>query len=378
MDFANYQAGDFRQQFQYRSFQPTPINQEWTWSDPQIHALLAEANRHLGELNAFSLIVPDVDRFIRMHVVKEAQTSSRIEGTRTEMEEAAQEDPDAISPEKRDDWQEVQNYIAAMNHALDQLTHLPLSTRLLCESHRVLLGSGRGEYKMPGQIRRSQNWIGGATLADAVFIPPHHDDVPDLMSDLEKFWHNDAIHVPHLVRVALSHYQFETIHPFLDGNGRVGRLLITLYLVSKGLLQKPSLYLSAHFERYRAEYYDALTRVRTSNDLGHWLRFFLVAVVETACRGVVTFQKILALREEMDHLANAFGQRAGNARSLLAHLYQRPIVTSAAIASALNWSQPTTDRLLAEFVRRGVLVELTGARRNRVFHFQRYFELFRD
>ncbi|MEO6567769.1 MAG: Fic family protein [Opitutaceae bacterium] len=377
MDFKDYQAGSFRKQFQFRSFLPEPINHEWTWSDPQIHTLLAEANRHLGELNAFSLIVPDVDRFIRMHVVKEAQTSSRIEGTQTEMEEAAQEKPDAISPEKRDDWLEVRNYIAAMNHALAKLERLPLSNRLLCETHGILLRAGRGKHRAPGNLRQSQNWIGGASLADAVFIPPSHEEVPELLSDLEKFWHNETIQVPDLIRVAISHYQFETIHPFLDGNGRVGRLMITLYLVSRGLLREPSLYLSAHFEKHRADYYDALTRVRTANDLAHWIRFFLVAVIETARTGVATFQAILALRAEMDAKAEAMGRKAPRARNLLAHLYQHPFVTTSDVSAAMEISQATADRLIADFVKAGILKELTGYRRNRQFSFRSYFDLFR-
>ncbi len=377
MDFKDYRAGSFRRQFQYRSFQPEPINHEWTWSDPQIHTLLAEANRHLGELNAFSLIVPDVDRFIRMHVVKEAQTSSRIEGTQTDMEEAAQEKPDAISPEKRDDWLEVRNYIAAMNHAIAVLERLPLSTRLLCETHGILLQAGRGKHQTPGELRRSQNWIGGASLSDAVFIPPSHEEVAALMGDLENFWHNQSIQVPDLIRVAISHYQFETIHPFLDGNGRVGRLMITLYLVSRGLLQKPSLYLSAHLEKHRGDYYDALTRVRTADDLAHWIRFFLVAVIETARGGVSTFQAILALRAEMDVKIEAMGRKAPRAHSFLAHLYQHPFVTTADVATELNISQPTAHRLIADFVKAGILQEMTGYRRNRQFSFWRYFELFR-
>jgi Fic family protein len=377
MDFKDYKAGSFRRQFQFRSFQPEPINHEWTWSDPQIHTLLAEANRHLGELNAFSLIVPDVDRFIRMHVVKEAQTSSRIEGTQTEMEEAAQEKPDAISPEKRDDWLEVRNYIAAMNHAIAKLENLPLSNRLFCETHGILLRAGRGKHRAPGDLRQSQNWIGGASLADAVFIPPSHEEVPELLGDLERFWHNETIQVPDLIRVAISHYQFETIHPFLDGNGRVGRLMITLYLVSRGLLRKPSLYLSAHFEKHRADYYDALTRVRTANDLAHWIRFFLVAVIETARGGVTTFQSILALRAGMDRQVDAMGRKAPRARAFLAHLYQHPFVTTADVAAELKISQATADRLIADFVKAGILKEITGYRRNRQFSFQRYFELFR-
>lgn len=378
MDLSDYKAGQLKAQFQYESFAPAFVNHAWTWNDPSIHNLLSEANRYLGELNAFSLIVPDVDRFIQMHVVKEAQTSSRIEGTQTDMVEAAQENLEAISPEKRDDWLEVRNYVAAMNRAVPELETLPLSNRLLCQTHATLLDSGRGQNKSPGEFRKSQNWIGGASLADAAYIPPHHEEVGDLMSDLEKFWHNDAIEVPHLIRIAISHYQFETIHPFLDGNGRIGRLLITLYLVSHGLLNKPSLYLSAHFEKHRSDYYDALTRVRTTNDLAHWIRFFLVAIIETSRRGVATFQAILTLRAEVERLANGMGRRAPLARELLTQLYQHPVLNVAEVAARVSVSQTSASRLVGDFVQAGILTELTGYRRNRVFQFARYFDLFRN
>lgn len=377
MKFSEYKAGAFHRQYQYRAFQPTPINHSWTWEEPDIHTLLAEANRRLGELNAFSLIVPDVDRFITMHIVKEAQTSSRIEGTQTGIEEAAQTQAAEIAPERKDDWLEVRNYVDAMNRATARLHRLPLSNRLICETHGVLLASGRGKTKQPGEFRRSQNWIGGASLADAAFIPPHPDEVPELMSDLEKFLHNEEIAVPELVRAAISHYQFETIHPFLDGNGRVGRLMITLYLVSRGLLAKPSLYLSAHFEKHRAAYYDALMRVRTAHDLIGWVRFFLVGVIETARHGVEVFQRILKLRTALDTRIETLGRRAPRARTLLLHLYQNPVLSGAGLAATLTVSQPTADRLIAAFVAEGWLQEITGGRRDRMFAFEPYLALFR-
>ncbi len=376
MKIETFEPGSFRQQFQYRSFTPIEINGPWTWESPEIHQLLAEANRHLGELNGLSLIVPDVDRFIQMHVIKEAQTSSRIEGTQTEMEEALEDDPDQIDPEKRDDWQEVRNYVAAMNDALAALERLPLSNRLLCGAHATLLKGVRGEGKTPGEFRRSQNWIGGATLADAVFIPPHHEEVPHLMGDLEAFWHNEAIFVPELIRIAISHYQFETIHPFLDGNGRIGRLLIALYLVSKGLLHRPCLYVSDHLERNRAAYYDALTAVRTRGDLAGWVKFFLVAINETAKKGVHTFQAIHKLREQTAAQVQTLGRRAANAARMVDSLYLRPVTTSGSLAMRLGISQPTTDRILADLQMLGIVAEMTGQRRNRVFCFREYYHLF--
>ncbi|SDG67220.1 Fic family protein [Roseospirillum parvum] len=375
MKFETFKAGRWEQRYRYKSFEPVPVNHEWVWENPGVNTLLEAANRALGELNAFSLIVPDIDLFIQMHVVKEAQTSSRIEGTQTGIDEALMPE-EQIEPEKRDDWREVRNYISAVNAAIAELDTLPLSNRLLKQTHATLMQGVRGEHKMPGEFRSSQNWIGGSSVADAVFIPPHPDGVPDLMSDLEKFWHNEAVTVPHLVRVAISHYQFETIHPFLDGNGRIGRLMIPLYLISHGLLSKPSLYLSDFFERNRAAYYDALMRVRLANDIIHWVKFFLNGIAETATKGRGVFRQILSLRTEVEQAVMTLGKRTPNARQLLNMLYRRPIVSASDIEAELNISTPTANALIRDFIRLGILVEITGQRRMRAYAFDRYLALF--
>ena len=377
MKFEEFKSGKYRQQYQYKSFLPAKINNAWTWDDPRINVMLEKATKALGELNAFTLIVPDVDLFIRMHVIKEANTSSRIEGTRTEMDELVLDEQEVI-PERRDDWGEVQNFVRAMNTTIDELKRLPLSLRLLRMSHAILMSGVRGEKKTPGEFRRSQNWIGGASLSDAAYIPPHHQDMPELLSDMEAFWHNDQIQVPHLIRIAISHYQFETIHPFLDGNGRIGRLLITLYLVSHGLLAKPSLYLSAHLEKHRGAYYDALTRVRESNDMGHWCRFFFQAVSETAENGKRTFEKILALRQDIERQTVTLGRRAENARSLIVYLYEHPAATVHQVMELLNIQFNPASNLITSLIDMGILKEITGQRRNRVFLFEPYFKIFAD
>jgi Fic family protein len=376
MDFKNYKAGNFRQQRRYQSFIPTEINTGWTWSDPKINTLLAEANRKLGELNAYSLGVPDIDYFISMHVIKEATTSSRIEGTQTNIGEALLKRID-IEPEKRDDWQEVQNYIKAMNNAIATLEKLPLSTRLLKDTHRTLLSKGRGASKLPGEYRRSQNWIGGATINDATFVPPPHDEVDRLMGDLENFLHNETIEVPHLIRIAIAHYQFETIHPFLDGNGRLGRLMITLYLVSDGLLAKPTLYLSDYFDKNRGFYYDNLSRIRTSNDLGQWIKFFLSAVIETSTTGIETFDRILRLRKDVeDKKLPTIGKRWSKAKALLNALYSNPSVKPADVEKLLDVAPATANRLIQDLVSLDILREVTGGKRNRRFVFWEYMQLF--
>ena len=377
MKFEEFKSGQHVQRYKYRSFEPTLINQAWGWDDLSINTLLEAANRSLGELNAFSLIVPDIDLFVRMHVLKEAQQSSKIEGTQTGMDDVLLNEAH-IQPEKRDDWLEVHNYVDAINTAIEAMETLPLSSRLLKQTHQILMQGVRGEHKQPGDFRASQNWIGGSSLADAVFIPPHHENVGNLMGDLEQFWHNEGIHVPHLIRIAISHYQFETIHPFLDGNGRIGRLMIPLYLMHHGILAKPALYLSDFFERNRSSYYDALMRVRTSHDLLHWVRFFLNGVTETAVRGKEVFQAILKLREQVEHEVVILKARAPIARRLLQVLYRQPIISASEISTELKVSTPTAHKLVDTFVDMKILKEFTNRQRGRLYVFDEYFKLFNN
>jgi Fic family protein len=375
MNLSQFKSGAYRQEYQYKSFLPETINHTFVWDDPQINMMLENATRALGELNAFTMIVPNVDIFIQMHIAKEANKSSKIEGTKTEMDEVLVS-KEQIDPEKRDDWQEVRNYIDAMNYAVEELVNVPLSNRLIRKIHEILLHSVRGEMKQPGEFRKSQNWIGGSSLATAYFIPPHYKEVPELMGDLEKFLHNEDVFVPHLIKIAIAHYQFETIHPFLDGNGRMGRLLITLYLVSNGLLKKPSLYLSDFIEKHKSAYYEALTIVREQNNLTHWIKFFLEAMIETANSGTRTFQDILRLKQEMDLLLPQFGKKAHNASKLLEYLYQKPIITVAQIIDPMKMSKPTANTLVKEFEQRGILKEVTGFQRNKHFVFDKYLAIY--
>ena len=373
-----YSAGHYEKGYEYRYFLPSKINYEWVWQTSHINSLLEKAAVKLGELNSFARLVPNIDLFIQSHVTKEAVVSSRIEGTQTNMREAILQEAD-VSPEHRNDWREVQNYIAALNQAIGELESLPLSSRLLKKTHAILLDSVRGKHKLLGEFRTSQNWIGGNSLADATFIPPHHQYVSDLMGDLENFLHNHDIHVPALIRIAIAHYQFETIHPFLDGNGRIGRLLITLFLVSEGVLEKPLLYLSSYFEKNKSLYYDNLMLVREKNNMLQWFKYFLVGIEQTATLAVNTLSNILGLKAEIEQsLRTKLGRRSANAQILLNALFKHPVTDVEQAQKVCNLSYKAANDLIADMCKHGILIEITGQSRNRMFMFSSYIETFNE
>ncbi|ACT51601.1 Fic family protein [Methylovorus glucosotrophus] len=376
MNLDDYFAGEYEAQYEYHSFLPTRIHHPWIIADAKLQTLLGQADRVLGELNAFSQLVPDIEFFIRTYVVKEATQSSKIEGTQTNIEDAFKEEAD-LSPEKRDDWMEVQNYIHAINFAIDSLEHLPLSNRLLRDTHAVLISGVRGKNKMPGEFRTSQNWI-GVSLKNAVFVPPHQNHLNELMSDLEKFLHDEQINVPPLIKIAIAHYQFETVHPFLDGNGRLGRLMISLYLASEKLLVKPALYLSDYFERNKTAYVDHLMAVRQGHHMREWVIFFLHGIKETAENAIGVFKEILMIKERIERevLPRFSQRRQENVQRLMRHLYERPVVDIKNVSELLNTTPNTAGALVDDLMKYTVLRELTGQQRNRLFIFHDYLELF--
>lgn len=378
MNIIDFKAGRYEKRYDYNAFLPAPICHEWIISDPELMDMLGRADRAMGELNAFSQLIPDIDFFIRMYVAKEATQSSRIEGTQTNIEDAFK-DADDLKPEERDDWSEVQNYIRAINFAIASLETIPLSTRLLRQTHAELMQGVRGKHKQPGEFRTSQNWI-GVSLKHAAFVPPHQDHVPELMSDLEKFLHADDFFVHPLVRIAIAHYQFETIHPFLDGNGRLGRLMISLYLASEKLLYKPALYLSDYFERNKTAYVDHLMAVRQGDHLREWLVFFLFGVEETARASALAFRSVIGLKQRIERevLPRFSTRRQDNAHDLVRQLYAQPVIDVKWATDILGVSTNTAASLMADMVSFGVLVEVTGQRRNRLFVFKDYLNLFRE
>jgi len=371
-----------RQATGYRAFIPAPLP-----PDPplqlkgELQTLLSQADRALGRLDGSVSTLPNPDLFVFMYVRKEAVLSSQIEGTQSSLQDLLAAEADLFGPDtKTRDVDEVINYVRAMKHGLARLAELPVSVRLIREIHEHLLQGVRGSRLTPGELRRSQNWIGpgGCTLMDATFVPPPPEVVPEALGALETFLHRQD-DLPALVKIGLAHVQFETIHPFLDGNGRIGRLLITFLLTECGILHKPVLYLSHYFKRHRQAYYEHLQAVRDYGDWEGWLAFFLRGVADVSAEAASTARRILALREEHRMAITAgLGRAAGNGHKVLETLFDRPIVSVADIESMTGTSYAAANKLVARLTELGILQEVTGYSRNRRFRYEPYVRLFSD
>lgn len=376
MKLEEYTAGKYINMNDYKAFMPSLINHNWGWDDTKLDNLLSEANRQIGELNAYSVLIPNVDLYIKMHVKIEANKSSRIEGTRTTIDEDFMDITD-INPEKRNDWEEVQNYVKAINYGIERVNAgFPVCTRLIREIHKILMNGVRGERKTPGEFRISQNWIGGSMPSKATYVPPPHTEISDLLTDFEKFINNFEIDTPDLIKIAILHYQFESIHPFLDGNGRIGRLLIPLYIQSKGMLDKSCLYISDYIEKNKDEYYDCLTRVRTKNDMIGWIKFFLTAVIETSKVAKDKFKKVVEFTQKMDKEILDIPVKSENAKKVLELLYNEPVINRKKLIELTGITESTIKNIIRSFLEKEILIEITGYTRNQIFKFQKYTDLF--
>jgi len=358
-----------------KAFIPPPLPPVPQVRMERLYSLLEEANRAIGRLDGAASILPDTPYFLYMYIRKEALLSSQIEGTQSSLSDLLMFESELAPGVPLEDVQEVINYVAAMTLGLERLRELPISQRLIREIHEVLLSKGRGSSKQPGEFRRSQNWIGGSRPANATFVPPPPGLVPDLMSDLEKFIHADTPDIPGLIKAGLVHVQFETIHPFLDGNGRLGRLLITFLLCANGVMAEPLLYLSLYFKTHRQRYYDLLQGVRERGDWEAWLEFFLTGIAEISLQASDTAREILRLFETDRRRIEGLGRPAASALRVHHLLQTRPFVAIPDAAAALGLSRPTIDKSIKHLIELGILRELTGKKRRRLFFYSAYMDV---
>ena len=342
----------------------------------RLYGRLEAANRAIGRLDGVASILPDTPLFLYMYVRKEALLSSQIEGTQSSLSELLLFESEDVPGFPLDDVQEVSNYIGAMNHGLNRIREgFPLSLRLIREIHEALLSKGRGSTKQPGEFRRSQNWIGGTRPGNALFVPPPPERVMDLMAGLEEFIHAETPEIPFLVKAGLVHVQFETIHPFLDGNGRLGRLLITFLLCTHGILKEPILYLSLYFKSHRQQYYDLLQRVRDQGDWETWLEFFLDGITETSLQAADAAREILRLFEADRHRIEELGRPAASALRVHQMLQQKPLIGINEAAEKLKMSQPTVAKSIQHLEELGIVRETTGRQRGRRFVYSEYLNI---
>jgi Fic family protein len=359
-----------------RAFVPPPLPPNPPVRLEAMQRLLEQANQSLGRLDGLASVLPNLSLLIYAYIRKEAVLSSQIEGTQSSLSDLLLFENDEAPGVPLNDVQEVSNYVAALNHGLDRLRGgFPLSLRLIREIHAVLLSKGRGSDKQPGEFRQSQNWLGGTHPGTAAFVPPPPELVPDCMSALELFLHDELEPLPVLIKAGLVHVQFETIHPFLDGNGRLGRLLITFLLCAAGVLRDPILYLSLYFKQHRPTYYDLLDRVRVKGDWETWLAFFLTGVRDTAEQAAAAARRILAIFEEHRRKIEGLGRPAASVLRVFEHMQRSPIVSIPAAAESIGISAPTVAKSLEHMQRLGMLREITGRQRHRLFVYEAYLAI---
>jgi Fic family protein len=361
-------------ELQYKAFVPNFLPFEIKIDD-ELQSLLSKADLALGRLDGIAETLPDVDFFILMYVRKEATLSSQVEGTQATFADVLKAEAKIEDLEIHKDVDEVLNYIKAMNYGLEQLKTFPLSLRLIKEIHKILLAGVRGEGKEPGEFRRTQNWIGGSTIQRAYFVPAPPQEIMPLLDNFEKFLH-DKSPLPILIKTGLLHAQFENIHPFLDGNGRIGRLLITFYLCQQKILNKPLLYISDFFKKYRQEYYDRLNAFHEKDDIEGWLKFFLEGVAITAEEAVETSKKILKLREKDSEKIFSLGRSAKKAKLVFDFLFHSPLITIKDVERITGLKNPNALALINKLVKFEILKEITGRKRNKIFAYQKYIKLF--
>lgn len=376
MKLEGYKSGIFMRMNDYSPFILSKINYEWSWEDSKLNKMSAEVNRQIGELNGYSKLLPNMDAYTKMLMVVEANKTSKIEGTNIKMEDCLLQ-PSDIEAEKKEDWDRIQRHIDAMNYGIQQIgEQVTVGTKLLREIHNILLQGEKGDEKNLGKLRGMQTWVGGTSILDAIYIPPPHTEIVECLADFEQFIANEDTNTPDVVKLAMLHYQFESIHPFVGGNGRIGRMLIPLYLRSKGFLDKPCLFVSEYLEQNKEEYFNRLAKVRTSSDIIGWINFFLEAMLESAKRTNNRLQQLSQLKNEMDNVVMNTPVKPDNAKKIVETFYKEPIVDVLRLGELSGIKGGTMRTVINSLIDKGIVIKVKGVNKNKIVCFKKYTDIF--
>ena len=378
MKLEGYKSGMFMRMSEYSAFILSKINYDWSWEDSKLSKMSAEASRQIGELNGYSKLLPNIEVYIKMLLTIEANRTSKIEGTYTKIEDNLLELSD-IEPEKKEDWERIQKYIEAMDYGKTQVNNgSKIGTKLLREIHKVLLEDEKGNEANLGRLRGMQTWVGGSSPANALYVPPPHTEIVECLADFEQFVENENTDTPEVVKASMLHYQFESIHPFVGGNGRIGRMIIPLYFQSKGMLDKSCLFISESLEKRKEEYFGKLTKVRTSSDIIGWINFFLEIMIETAKITNERLQKLAVLKNEMDDVIMNTPVKPDNARKIVETLYEEPIVDVARLGMLSGIKNGTMRTVINSLIDKGLVIKTRGVNKNKILVFKKYTDIFFD